>query len=225
MKNLMPPKAKKIPHVMTVHGDTRIDDYYWLRDDDREDKDVLDYLHQENDYGKQVMDSQQALQERLLKEMVDRIPPRDISAPYTQNGYNYRQLYETGNEYAIYQRQSVLMSEWDEWELLLDANKRAAHSEFYTMGGMAITLDNTIMALAEDYLSRRQYGLRFRNLETGNWYPEVLENVSSSFVWANDSATLYYVRKHPKTLLPYVARRNFLDCLAINSGLPGEVNF
>lgn len=57
------------------------------------------------------------------------------------------------------------------WETLLDANQRAAHSEFYTLGGLAITPDNTIMALAEDYLSRRQYGLRFRNLESGNWYP------------------------------------------------------
>lgn len=74
-----------------------------------------------------------------------------------------------------------------QWEILLDANKRAAHSEFYSMGGMAITPDNTIMALAEDFLSRRQYGIRFRNLETGNWYPELLDNVEPSFVWANDS--------------------------------------
>ncbi len=92
-----------------------------------------------------------------------------------------------GCEYAIYQRQSAFSEEWDEWETLLDANKRAAHSEFYSMGGMAITPDNTIMALAEDFLSRRQYGIRFRNLETGNWYPELLDNVEPSFVWANDS--------------------------------------
>lgn len=61
------------------------------------------------------------------------------------------------------------------------------------MGGMAITPDNTIMALAEDFLSRRQYGIRFRNLETGNWYPELLDNVEPSFVWANDSglSTMY----------------------------------
>lgn len=71
------------------------------------------------------------------------------------------------------------------------------------MGGMAITPDNTIMALAEDFLSRRQYDVRFRNLETGNWYPELLDNVEPSSVWANDSWTSYYVRKHPATLLPY----------------------
>lgn len=76
------------------------------------------------------------------------------------------------------------------------------------MGGMSVTPDNTIMALAEDFLSRRQYGIRFRNLETGNWYPELLDNVEPSFVWANDSWTFYYVRKHPVTLLPYQVWRH-----------------
>ena len=204
----MLPKAARIPHAMTLHGDTRIDNYYWLRDDTRSQPEVLDYLQQENSYGHRVMASQQALQDRILKEIIDRIPQREVSAPYIKNGYRYRHIYEPGCEYAIYQRQSAFSEEWDEWEILLDANKRAAHSEFYSMGGMAITPDNTIMALAEDFLSRRQYGIHFRNLETGNWYPELLDNVEPSFVWANDSWTFYYVRKHPVTLLPYQVWRH-----------------
>ncbi|HFR1905693.1 TPA: oligopeptidase B [Shigella sonnei] len=204
----MLPKAARIPHAMTLHGDTRIDNYYWLRDDTRSQPEVLDYLQQENSYGHRVMASQQALQDRILKEIIDRIPQREVSAPYIKNGYRYQHIYEPGCEYAIYQRQSAFSEEWDEWEILLDANKRAAHSEFYSMGGMAITPDNTIMALAEDFLSRRQYGIRFRNLETGNWYPELLDNVEPSFVWANDSWTFYYVRKHPVTLLPYQVWRH-----------------
>ncbi|WP_236528790.1 oligopeptidase B [Escherichia coli] len=204
----MLPKAARIPHAMTLHGDTRIDNYYWLRDDTRSQPEVLDYLQQENSYGHRVMASQQALQDRILKEIIDRIPQGEVSAPYIKNGYRYRHIYEPGCEYAIYQRQSAFSEEWDEWEILLDANKRAAHSEFYSMGGMAITPDNTIMALAEDFLSRRQYGIRFRNLETGNWYPELLDNVEPSFVWANDSWTFYYVRKHPVTLLPYQVWRH-----------------
>lgn len=204
----MPPKAKRIPHVMTLHGDTRTDNYYWLRDDDRSQPAVLDYLKQENDYGREVMASQRSLQDKVLKEIVDRIPQREVSAPYTKNGYRYRQIYEPGCEYALYQRQSVQKEEWDEWELLLDSNQRAAHSEFYTLGGLGISPDNTLMALTEDYLSRRQYGLRIRNLETDNWYPETLENIEPEFVWGNDSQTIYYVRKHPTTLLPYQVWRH-----------------
>lgn len=204
----MPPKAKRIPHAMTLHGDTRIDNYFWLRDDERSRPEVLDYLREENEYGRQVMATQRSLQERVLKEIIDRIPPREVSAPYSKNGYRYRQVYEPGCEYAIYQRQSVLKEEWDEWEVLLDSNQRAAQSEFYTLGGLGISPDNMIMALAEDYLSRRQYGLRLCNLQNGEWYPEVLENVSPEFAWSNDSQTLWYVRKHPTTLLPYQVWRH-----------------
>ncbi|ROP61862.1 oligopeptidase B [Enterobacter sp. BIGb0383] len=206
----MPPKAKPIPYAITTHGDTRIDNYYWLRDDTRSQPDVLDYLKQENAWGHKVMASQQALQDRVLKEIIDRLPQRDISAPYVKNGYRYRSIYEPGLEYAIYQRQPAQSAEWDAWETLLDGNERAANSEFYTLGAIAISPDNTLMALAEDYLSRRQYGLRFRHLESGNWYPEVLENIEPDVVWANDSKTLYYVRKHAVTLLPYQVWRHTL---------------
>lgn len=205
------PIAKKIPHEMTLHGETRVDDYYWLRDDKRENEEVLDYLRAENNYGKQIMATQQPLQNRILKEIVDRLPPQDHSVPYVHNGYRYQSRYESGNEYAAYYRQPAECAVTDEWTLLLDANQRASHSEFYTMGSLNISPDNKVMALAEDFLSRRQYGIRFRCLEKGSWYPEVLNNASSSFAWANDSRTLYYVRKHEQTLLPYQVWRHELD--------------
>ncbi|MRS16146.1 oligopeptidase B [Enterobacteriaceae bacterium RIT691] len=204
----MPPKAKRIPHAMTLHGDTRVDNYYWLRDDDRAAPEVLDYLKRENDYGHEVMASQRSLQDQVLKEIVDRIPQREVSAPYSRNGYRYRQIYEPGCEYALYQRQSVQKEAWDEWELLLDSNQRAAHSEFYTLGGIGVSPDNTLLAVTEDYLSRRQYGLRIRHLENETWFPETLENIEPEFIWGNDSQTLYYVRKHPTTLLPYQVWRH-----------------
>lgn len=97
---------------MALHGDTRIDNYFWLRDDDRAQPAVLEYLREENAYGKAVMETQRSLQDRVLKEIIDRIPQREVSAPYSKNGYRYRQVYEPGCEYAIYQRQSVLKEEW-----------------------------------------------------------------------------------------------------------------
>jgi len=201
----MPPKAKRIPHTMTLHGDTRVDNYYWLRDDSRSQPAVLDYLKQENVYGREAMSSQRSLQESVLKEIIDRIPPKEISAPYVKNGYRYRQVYEPGREYAIYQRQALGD---DEWSLLIDENKRAARSEFYTLGGLNVAPDNNLLAVTEDFLSRRQYGLRIRHLENETWLSEVIENVSPGVVWANDSRTLYYVRQHPVTLLPWQVWRH-----------------
>ncbi|HGH3373823.1 TPA: oligopeptidase B [Kluyvera cryocrescens] len=203
----MPPKAKRIPHTMTLHGDTRVDNYYWLRDDSRSQPAVLDYLQQENAYGREAMSSQRSLQDRVLKEIIDRIPPKEVSAPYIKNGYRYRQVYEPGREYAIYQRQALGE---EAWSLLIDENKRAAHSEFYTLGGLNVAPDNNLLAVTEDFLSRRQYGLRIRHLQNETWLPEVIEDVSPGVVWANDSRTLYYVRQHPVTLLPWQVWRHHI---------------
>lgn len=207
---MTPPKANKIPHPMTLHGDTRIDNYYWLRDDEREAPEVLAYLRAENDYCQQQLLPQQALQAELLQEIIDRIPARDHSVPYVKRGYRYQSRYEEGNEYTIYARQPADTNTPDRWDTLLDGNLRAADHEFYTLGGVAISPDNQKMAVAEDFLSRRVYSIRLCNLENGEWYPEVLEGVSSGMTWASDSQTLYYVLKDKKTLLPYQVWRHTL---------------
>jgi oligopeptidase B len=205
---IFPPIAEKKPHRLSMHGDIRVDDYYWLRDDKREDPAVLDYLAQENTYGEAMMSGHEELRHQLFTEMVERIPQQDRSVPYVRRGYRYQSRYDDGNEYAIYTRQPTSLSEIDEWTVLLDGNKRAAQSEFYTMGSLDVSPDNTIIAAAEDFLSRRLYGIRFKNLTRDSWYPEVIENASSGFEWTNDSQFIYYVRKHKKTLLPYQVYRH-----------------
>jgi oligopeptidase B len=211
-ENDMLPKAS-VSHAMTQHGDT-VDNYYWLRDDTRSQPEVLDYLQQENAYGRRLW-PRSRLQDRVLKEIIDRIPPQD-ACPYVKNGYRYRHIYEPGanTPFISVSRPSVKSGMNG---ILLDANQRGGTQRVLYAGGLAISPDNTMMALAEDYLSRRQYGVRFRNLQSGNWYPEVLENVEAGFVWANDSQTFYYVRKHATTLLPYQVWRH-TSRLAIVTG-------
>ncbi|TKI08230.1 S9 family peptidase [Martelella alba] len=205
---IFPPIAKKRPHPLTLHDDSRVDDYYWLRDDKREDPEVLAYLAGENTYGEAMMAGHEELRHTLFTEMVERIPQQDRSVPYVRRGYRYQSRYEQGNEYAVYTRQAEALGVDSPWEVLLDGNKRAAQSEFYTMGSLDVSPDNTIVAAAEDFLSRRLYGIRFKNLARDSWYPEVIENASSGFEWTNDSQYIYYVRKHKKTLLPYQVFRH-----------------
>ncbi|MGP2938784.1 S9 family peptidase [Serratia marcescens] len=203
---MTPPKAEKRPYPITIHGGTRVDDYYWLRDDERADRQVLDYLQAENAYTDAMLKPQQALRETLYEEMVARIPQQEHSVPYVRHGYRYQTRYEPGNEYAISVRQPQAESE--RWEVLIDGNQRAENHEFYTLGGLDVSPDNQRLGVAEDFLSRRQYDIRFKNLADGSWADEVLENTSGSFEWANDSSTVYYVRKHAKTLLPYQVYRH-----------------
>lgn len=195
------PQAEKRPHLLTTHGDTRIDNYYWLRDDARGDPAVLSYLQAENAYCASHMQPCDAVKGTLYQEMVARIPAQDASVPYVKRGYRYQTRYESGKEYACYVRQPA--SETEQWQLLLDENERAVDSEFYHLGALSVSPDNRLLALAEDKISRRQYDIRFRNLESGEWLPDVIEHVSANMQWNADASAIYYVRKHPQTLLPY----------------------
>lgn len=203
---MTPPKAEKRPKILSAHGTERVDNYYWLRDDDRTDPQVLAYLTAENEYTVEAMKPHQALRETLYGEMVARIAQQDHSVPYVKHGFRYQTRYEPGNEYAIYLRQPA--DENEQWATLIDGNERAKDSEFYTLGGLDISRDNKRMAVAEDFLSRRQYDIRIKNLDDETWADDLLKNTSGSSEWANDSQTLYYVRKHKKTLLPYQVYRH-----------------
>ncbi|HBC6257068.1 S9 family peptidase [Proteus mirabilis] len=203
---MMPPKANKIPHVMTDHGDTRTDNYYWLRDDARKDKQVIDYLKAENAYTESVMAAGKTLENTLYNEMVERMAQNDASVPYDYNGYTYQTIYQEGKDFPIYQRKPIGSD--GEWEILVDGNERAKGHEFYQLGDLAISPDNKRIAIAEDKEGRRNYTVAYKDLTDKTWQENVLTNISANLVWANDSQTLFYVDKDPQTLLPYQIYRH-----------------
>lgn len=201
-----PPQAEKVPKLLVAQGETRTDDYYWLRDDSRKNKKVLDYLTAENRYTEQMMQPYQALRDKLYQEMLGRISPEDRSVPYQLNGYRYQESYAAGKNFALYQRQTLTADA--PWQTLLDANQRAAGHDYYRVGGMDISRDNRRMAVSEDVQGRRQYRISLQDIADKRWAPEVIENTSGNMVWANDGKTLFYVRNHPQTLLPYQVYRH-----------------
>ncbi|HGN1618665.1 TPA: S9 family peptidase [Proteus mirabilis] len=203
---MMPPKANKIPHVMTEHGDTRTDNYYWLRDDARKDKQVIDYLKAENAYTESVMAAGKTLENTLYNEMVERMAQNDASVPYDYNGYTYQTIYQEGKDFPIYQRKPIGSD--GEWEILVDGNERAKGHEFYQLGDLAISPDNKRIAIAENKEGRRNYTVAYKDLTDKTWQENVLTNISANLVWANDSQTLFYVDKDPQTLLPYQIYRH-----------------
>ncbi len=201
------PIAMKQAHSMTIHQHTRQDDYFWLRDDERKNTQVLSYLEQENNYTKSVLSPLASLETELYDEMVARVKQEDASVPYLKKGYWYKTSFAEGKEYPVYHwRQD---HEEAAWLVLLDANERAKDHQYYQLGELAISPNHQVLAFSEDTVSRRQYRLRFLNLVTGEAYPEEIED-TESVVWANDSKTLFYVKKHPTTLLPYQVYRHQL---------------
>ncbi len=194
------PDAIKKPHeVKAPFGATRNDDYYWLRDDKREDKEMLAYLNAENDYTDAVLAPTKPLQEKLYSEIVGRIKQDDASVPYRERGYWYYTRFETGKDYPIQARRKGTMEAPE--EILLDVNKMAEGKGYFNVGTGEVSQDNRILAWADDEVGRRQYVIRFKNLDTGEIYADSIPGVSPNVAWADDNRTLFYVENDPETLL------------------------
>ena len=191
-----PPKAEKIPFKHEIHGDVRIDNYYWLNERDNEK--VIDYLNNENSYTKKILKPTQKLQDELFQEMKSRIKEDDTSVPYYYNEYWYMRKYEKGKDYPIYLRKYKSLDA-DE-ELLVDVNKLAEGYSYFQLRGISISPDNKKMAYAVDTLSRRIYTIKIKNLETGEMYNEQIRNTTGGSTWANDNKTLFYSSREDVTL-------------------------
>lgn len=212
--------AKKIPYNLTEHGDTRVDNYYWMRlsdeqknaaaeSRDQQTKDVLDYLNAENDYTKKVLAHTEEFQKKLFEEMKGRIKEDDQSVPVKDNGYWYYTKFVAGKDYAINCRKKETMENPSE-EILIDGPAMAAGHDYWALGGIDITDDNALMCFSEDVVSRRIYNASFKNLTTGEMLADKLEGLAGSPVWAADNKTVFYVKKDPTTLREFQIWRHAL---------------
>ena len=194
-----PPRAEQRPFTVTSPFGNREDPWYWLRDDKREDKDMLAYLEAENAYTATVMAPQRAAQEKLYNEIIGRLKQDDASVPQRKNGYWYYTRYETGKQYPIYARRKGSMDAAE--EVIIDGNVSATNHAFYQIANYEVSPDGRWVAIAEDTVGRRQYGIRIKDMQTGQYLPTTLANAEASLAWGNDNATLFYIRKDPQTLL------------------------
>src|SRR5690606_14044164 len=219
-----PPDVEKRPHVVRApHGAERQDEYYWLRDDKREDPAMLAYLQAENAYADQVLASLKPVQEQLYSEIVGRIKQDDSSIPVRERGWWYYARYETGKDYPIHARrkdgpgvdalsiqQANERGDFAGEEVLLDVNALAEGKDYYSVGAYEVSQDNRVLAWADDTNGRRQYTFRFRDLATGKAYPEEIRGTSGDLVFADDNRTVFYVENDPETLLTKRVKRHVI---------------
>jgi len=201
------PKAPIKHKELTTHGDTRIDNYYYLNN--RENPEVIDYLKAENAYLDQVLAPVKTLREKLFEEMKGRIKQQDQSVPYKEGAYYYQTNFVQGGEYPIYVRKKGALTAPE--EVMFDCNQLAKGHPYYNLGGYEVSDNDEMAIFCEDTVSRRLYTLKVKNLKTGEIYPEGIPNVEAgNFAWAADNKTLFYVKKDVKTLLGYQVYRHVL---------------
>lgn len=195
-----PPVAAQRPHeVKAPHGAVRNDEYYWLRDDKRENPEMLAYLNAENAYADAMLAPLAPLKQRLYDEIVGRIQQDDSSVPYFEDGYWYYTRFEAGKDYAITARRKGTMEAPE--EILLDQNAMAEGKDYFQVGGWEVSPDGSKLAWAEDLNGRRQYTIKVKDIATGELLDSAITGSSGNIVWGDDNRTIWYVENDPETLL------------------------
>ena len=209
--NAKPPIADINPYTRTLHGDTVVDNYYWMIDYFKKGPDsskVVKYLKAENEYLDTMMSATKPLQEKLFTEMKSRIKEKDESVPVFKKGYYYYTRTETGKQYFKYCRRKGSLTAPE--EVLLDVDEMATGHPYYAAAGFNVSEDNKLLAYGVDTVSRRQYVIHIKNLETGEIYNDAVHNTNGQPVWANDNKTLFYTANNLETLLSEKIKRHKL---------------
>ncbi len=184
-----PPLAPRRPHVLSIHGDERVDDWYWLRD--RDDPAVLAYLEAENLYAEAVLTPVTELRERIYTEIRNRVQESDDSAPVRDGPWIYFSRTVEGLQYAMHLRRP---SAGGAEQVLLDENAIAAGHDYFSLGGFEVSPDHRLLAYSTDFSGAERYTLRFRDLETGTDLDDAVDDVTYGLAWADDTRTCFYVR-------------------------------
>ena len=190
-----PPKPKKIPYKLEAHGDIRIDDYYWMRDDTRSDPELISYLESENDYFQNWRDSNIDYESSIYKELKSMIPDEEETLRVKDGSFYYYSRIKASEQYSTYYRNS------SNEKILLDANKEAEGKEFYNVAGLNISPDENLLLYGEDLNGRREYTLRIKDLKNNSLLEDEIVKASPSAIWSNDSEYIIYAKKDEETLI------------------------
>ena len=213
---MLPPKPKKIPKILEAHGDKRSDDYYWLRDDTRQNKEIISYLEEENTYAETWFSEGKDYRKEVFEELVSFIPEEETSLKIKKNGFYYFSKIKSNEQHPVYYREKN-----QDVEEILNVNKLAEDLDFYQISGISPSPDNKIIAFGEDINGRREFTIKFKNLEENKYINDVLENTSGNITWGNNEY-IFYTYKDPKTLISNKVYRHKLGDAQSNDFLVYE---
>ena len=193
-----PPDAPRRPTELTAHGDTRIDDWYWLRD--RDDPEVIAYLEAENRWTERATAHTATLEKKLFGEIKSRIEETDVSAPVRHGSWWYYTRSYEGLQYGVHCRRraragegaaEALANTSDEL-VVLDENLLAEGHEYFALGALQPSPDHALVAYSTDTAGDEVYTLRVRDMNAGADLADEIPGTHYGVDWGEDNRTLFY---------------------------------
>ncbi|MBL7543505.1 MAG: S9 family peptidase [Bdellovibrionaceae bacterium] len=200
--------APKEPHSTPMekklekHGHVRTDNYFWLKN--REDKNVVQYLENENAYTALTLKPYEKIEHQIFEEMKSRVIEDESTVPVQRGGFEYYSQFTPGKQYPVYLRKSI--SDGKE-TVLLDINHEATGQSFYESSGPIMSNDHNLMAYAYDNQGRRFYTIQVKDLRTQEVLPFKIENAKANIIWSKDNRYFFYTQSDPETLRTYKVYR------------------
>ena len=192
------PTPKKIPYELIQHNDIRVDNYYWLRDDSRSDKEVLAYLDSENSYADKWFESRYDYKTDIVNELIEQLPDEEVSFPFNNNGYIYYEKLNKGDQLPkFYKKESSESAE----TLYLDPNIKLKTQEYYSVNAIRPSRDNSMIAYLEDNNGRREYDIKIIDTDTLKIIDSEVKRTSRDIIWSSDNNYVIYSKKDPITLI------------------------
>jgi oligopeptidase B len=192
------PTPKKIPYELIQHNDIRVDNYHWLRDDSRSDREVLAYLDSENSYADKWFKSRPDFKTDIVNELIEQLPDSEESFPFNNNGYIYYEKLNKGDQLPkFYKKESSDSTE----TLYLDPNIKLKTQEYYSVNAIRPSRDNSMIAYLEDNNGRREHDIKIIDTDTLKIIDSAVKRTSRDIIWSSDNNYIIYSKKDPITLI------------------------
>ncbi len=186
----------KIPVKHEAHGDVRLDNYNWMRDDTRSDPKVIEYLKNENYLADKWFSSKKNYKDEIVQELLNQVPDETTSFPLENNDYFYFTKTSKNDQLSRY-----YFKKNDKEVLFLDPNQKLLNQSYYTIGSISPSPNNQMIAYSEDNNGRREYQTKIINSNLLTNYEDIITRTSREIFWSNDNKYIIYLKKDPVTLI------------------------
>ena len=213
------PIAKRREHVHNYGDVLRADPYFWLNN--RDDPQVIEYLEEENEYTKLILDSTKNLQAELFEEIKNRIKQDDSSCPIPWKDFVYYTRFELGSEYAKFYRRGkneLINNE----ELLFDVPAMSAGYDFFDFDQGDVSPNQNLIIFSTDTQGRGLRTIQIFDIKNRKTLNDRVESIDGGHAWCSDNKTFFYTRQDPETLRSFQVWKHRLGCSADNDVLVYE---
>ena len=194
------PQLKKKPELKSCHNITWEDNYSWihqknilevLKDKNKLDPEVKEYLIQENNYADYHLEDTKILQKSLFDEIKGRIKLDDESLPFRDHTYDYWTKTTAKGNYSIKLRKKINSNQVEEiWNG--DKEKEKLGVEYFGVGDLEVSHDDKLLAYSLDTRGSEYYSIFIREIVSNKIMTKEIHDTSGSITFSLDDKYIFY---------------------------------